>query len=85
MNLLYSFESESLSTAKLFNVENEYYLSITNKNTAEAYLFREPNELVEGFPMYGKTTGITEDLNLDGKINFIIAGESGTIYNYTIE
>lgn len=85
MNLLYSFESESLSTAKLFNVENEHYLSITNRNTAEAYLFREPNELVEGFPMYGKSTGITEDLNLDGKINFIIADESGTIYNYTVE
>ena len=85
MNLLYSFESKSLSAAKLFNVKNEHYLSITNKNTAEAYLFREPNELVEGFPMYGKTTGITEDLNLDGKINFIIADESGTIYNYTVE
>ena len=85
MNLLYSFENESLSAAKLFNVEDEYYLSITDTNTAEAYLFREPNELLEGFPMYGKTTGIAEDMNLDGKINFITAGESGTLYNYAVE
>ena len=85
INLLYSFENESLSEAKLFNVENEYYLSITDTNTAEAYLFREPNELLEGFPMYGITTGIAEDMNLDGKLNFIAAGESGTLYNYAVE
>ena len=85
MNLLYSFENESLSAAKLYNVEDEHYLSITDTNTAEAYLFREPNEMVEGFPMYGTTTGITEDMNLDGKINFITAGESGTLYNYAVE
>ena len=85
MNLLYSFENKSLSVAKLFNVENEHYLSVTDTNTAEAYLFREPNEMVEGFPMYGKTTGIAEDINLDGKINFITAGEYGTLYNYTVE
>ena len=85
MNLLYSFENESLSAAKLYNVENEYYLSITDTNTAEAYLFREPNEMVDGFPMYGITTGIAEDVNLDGKINFITAGESGILYNYAVE
>ena len=85
MNLLYSFENESLSAAKLYNVENEHYLSITDTNTAKAYLFREPNELLEDFPMYGITTGITEDINLDGNINFITAGESGTIYNYVVE
>ena len=85
MNLIYSFENESLSAAKLYNVEDEHYLSITDTNTAEAYLFREPNEMVEGFPMYGTTTGIAEDMNLDGKINFITAGESGTLYNYAVE
>ena len=85
MNLLYSFENKSLSVAKLFNVENEHYLSVTDTNTAEAYLFREPNEMVDGFPMYGITTGIAEDVNLDGKINFITAGESGTLYNYAVE
>ena len=30
-------------------------------------------------------TGIAEDMNLDGKINFITAGESGTLYNYAVE
>ena len=85
MNLLYSFENESLSAAKLYNVENEHYLSITDTNTGDAYLFREPNELLEDFPMYGITTGIAEDINLDGNINFITAGETGTIYNYVLE
>ena len=80
-----SFEYWISEEFKLFNVEDEYYLSITDTNTAEAYLFREPNELLEGFPMYGKTTGIAEDMNLDGKINFITAGESGTLYNYAVE
>ena len=37
------------------------------------------------FPMYGTKTGIAEDMNLDGKINFITAGESGTLYNYAVE
>ena len=35
--------------------------------------------------MYGTTTGIAEDVNLDGKINFITAGETGTLYNYAVE
>ena len=85
MNLLYSFENESLSAAKLFNVENEHYLSITDTNSAESYLFREPNELLEGFPMYGTTSGISEDINLDGRLNFITTGESGALYNYAVE
>ena len=85
MNLLHSFDNEQLSEAKLYNVKEQHYLSITDSKGSKAYLFREPNDLAEGFPIYGKTTGIVEDTDLDGKLNFITAGESGIIYNYAAE
>jgi len=85
MNLLHTFDHEHLSEVKLYKVEEQHYLSITDTKTSQAYLFRAPNELTEGFPLYGKTTGIVEDTDLDGKLNFITAGESGIIYNYAAE
>ena len=85
MNLLYTFDNKELSEAKLSKIKKQYYLSITDTKTAQAYLFRAPDDLVEGFPIYGKTSGILQDTDLDGKLNFIIGGESGLIYNYAAE
>ena len=85
MNLKYSFDSEELSTPQITNFENQLYLSITDLEAEEAYLFRSPDELVDGFPLYGKTTGIVRDIDLDKNLNFIVGGESGMIYNYSAE
>ena len=85
MNLKYSFDSEELSTPRITKFENQLYLSITDLEAEEAYLFRSPDELVDGFPLYGKTTGILRDIDLDKKLNFIVGGESGMIYNYSAE
>jgi hypothetical protein len=85
MNFQYSFDNEKLSTPKLTEFKNQLYISITDLTAEEAYLFRSPNELVDGFPLYGKTTGIIRDIDLDQKLNFIIGGESGMLYNYSAE
>lgn len=85
MNLLHSFGSDKLTQAKLYESNTQQYLSITDLKSSQAYLFRAPNDLVEGFPLYGKTTGIARDIDLDDKLNFIVGGESGIIYNYAAE
>lgn len=85
MNFQYSFDNQKLSTPKLTEFKNQLYISITDLTAEEAYLFRSPNELVDGFPLYGKTTGIIRDIDLDEKLNFIIGGESGMLYNYSAE
>lgn len=85
MNLLHSFDSDKLTQAKLYESNSQQYLSITDLKSSQAYLFRAPNDLVEGFPLYGKTTGILNDIDLDEKLNFIVGGESGIIYNYAAE
>ena len=85
MNLHYSFESEELSKPKTWTIENQTYTSITDYQNEEAYLFRNPNDLIDGFPLYGQTSGILKDIDLDKKLNFIIGGESGMIYNYSAE
>ena len=85
MNLKYSFDNEVLSTPKTSVINEQFYLSVTDLKSEEAYLFRSPNELTEGFPLYGKTTGILKDIDLDDKLNFIVGGESGMLYNYSAE
>ena len=85
MNLLHSFDTDDLTEANIYKSESQYYLSITDLKSSLAYLFRAPNDIVEGFPLYGTTSGVLEDLNLDGKLNFIVGGESGIIYNYAAE
>jgi hypothetical protein len=85
MNLKYSFDNEVLSTPKTSVINQQFYLSVTDLKSEKAYLFRSPNELVEGFPLYGKTTGILKDIDLDNKLNFIVGGESGMLYNYSAE
>mgnify|MGYP003385387250 FL=1 len=85
MNLLHSFDTDKLTEANIYKSESQYYLSITDLKSSQAYLFRSPNDIVDGFPLYGTTSGILEDLDLDGKLNFIVGAESGIIYNYAAE
>ena len=85
MNLHYSFESDDLSKPKTWIIENQIYTSITDHQNEESYLFRSPNDLTDGFPLYGKTSGILKDIDLDEKLNYIVGGESGMLYNYSAE
>ncbi len=85
MNLQYSFDNSELSSPLLTKLDEHLYLSITDITAEEAYIFREDGEQVEGYPVYGKTTGILKDINLDTKLNFIVGGESGMLYNYSAE
>lgn len=85
INMIYSFETNKLSDVNLHATNNRYYLSITDTLNSKAYLFDSENDLVDGFPVYGKTKGITNDLDLDGGLNYIIGGESGVIYNYVVD
>jgi len=85
INLLHSFDTDKLTEANIYKSESQYYLCITDIKSSQAYLFRSPNDIVYGFPLYGTTSGILEDLELNGKLNFIVGGESGMIYNYAAE
>ena len=85
MNLLHSFDTDKLTEANIYKSESQYYLSITDLKSSQAYVFRSPNDIVDGFPLYGTTSGILKDLDLNGKLNFIVGGESGIIYNYAAE
>ena len=85
INLQYSFDTNDLTEAIIYKSEAQYYLSITDLKSSQAFLFRAPHDIVEGFPLYGSTNGFLEDLDLNGKLNFIVGGESGIIYNYAVD
>jgi hypothetical protein len=85
MNMLYSFENSQLTNVELSDFNQQPYLSITDTLNSKAYLFSATNDLVDGFPVYGKTIGLINDLDLDGKPNYIIGDESGMLYNYVVE
>jgi hypothetical protein len=85
INLMRSFEEAELLPPKIYDFSDHLYLSITDKKKSKIYLFREPNDIVNGFPLYGSTTGVLKDLNNDGELNLITSGESGTIFNYAVD
>ena len=85
INFFRTFEEAELLPAKIFDISNSLYLSVTDKKNFKVYLFRETNEMVRDFPLYGKTTGILKDLDNNGKLNLICSGESGTIFNYAVD
>ena len=85
MNLRYSFNHNLTSKPVLHSFKNQMYMCVTDFKNEETFLFREPNELIKGFPIYGKTRGILKDLDLDQHLNLIVGGESGLIYNYSAE
>ena len=85
MNLRYSFENENLGVPRLFKESEELYLSILDIESTQSYLFRSTGELMDGFPLYGNNSAQLKDLDLDGKLNYIVAGEDGSLYNYAAE
>ena len=85
INLIRSFEEAELLPPKIYDFSDRMYLSITDKKRSKTYLFREPNDIVNGFPLYGSTTGVLQDLNNDGELNLLTSGESGTIFNYKVD
>ena len=85
INLMYSFDEAELLPAKIFDFSDHFYLSVTDKKGSKTYLFRDTNEIIDGFPLYGKTTGVLQDLNNDGELNLITSGETGTIFNYAVD
>ncbi|MCH1437718.1 MAG: hypothetical protein L7U70_06510 [Flavobacteriales bacterium] len=85
INLIHNFKSENLTDVQLNKIGEQQYLSITDIQSSEAYLFRAPDDMTEGFPVYGTTNGVLEDIDLDGKLNYLIGGDSGMIYNYLVE
>ena len=85
INLIHNFKSENLTDVQLNKIGEQHYLSITDIQSSEAYLFRAPDDIAEGFPVYGITNGVIEDIDLDGKLNYLIGGDSGMIYNYLVE
>lgn len=84
ITLSHEFETDELTEPELKKLNRNYYLGITDTENSKSYLYRAPDNLVEGFPVYGKTAAQIDDIDLDGKINYIIGGESGMIYNYEV-
>ena len=85
INMQHTFENNALKNIRIHNVKNEYFTSITDSKLSQTYLFRESNDLEEGFPIYGNTNSLLKDIDQDGKLNFIVGDASGIIYNYAID
>lgn len=85
MNMRYSLESDLLSESHSKLLNQQLYISITDQKNKQSYLFKSPDELVNGFPVYGTSTAKIDDIDRDGTMNLITIGESGIIYNYAAE
>lgn len=85
LNIKYSFDSDKLSTCATQIINEQLYFAISDLENNQSYLFKESEEPLEGFPVYGSSAPKVSDVDLDGKPNLIVYGESGIIYNYTAE
>lgn len=85
MNASFNLASKQLDFSESLIFNEQIYLSFTDKENNEAYLIVEPDQIADGFPVHGKSLAKISDIDLDGKLNFIVQGESGMLYNYSAE
>jgi len=85
MDATYNLASKQLDFSESLIFNKQIYLSFTDKENNEAYLIVEPDQIADGFPVHGKSLAKISDIDLDGKLNLIVLGESGMLYNYSVE
>ncbi len=72
------------SRPKLFNVNGNLFVGITDLNEGNLYLFKDNAELVEGFPIKGSSSFNLIDSDNDGKLEIISRLDKFSVVSYEI-
>jgi hypothetical protein len=73
------------SKPEIFEIGGKIYISITDTQAGKVYLFNEKGELLPGFPVYGNSTIDLDNLDDEGKLEFVVKGEENRVLVYRLE
>ena len=90
----------ALSKNKIFEIEDIEYtpaygiqvhdlkdrkvISLSNTISRKCYVYSTSGELLEGFPIESVTPALVEDMDNDGRYEFIVGDHIGSLYFYSI-
>ncbi len=77
---LFTLPYGSYSEVKILEFKKNYFITTTDKDTHQVYLFDSNLKLLNQFPVFGFSTAQLDDLNADGKAELIsLDGPDGII------
>jgi hypothetical protein len=77
---LFTLPYGSYAEVKVLEFSNNYFITTTDKDTHQVYLFDSNLNLLNQFPVFGFSTAQLDDLNEDGKAELIsLDGPDGII------
>ncbi|HLU80625.1 MAG TPA: hypothetical protein VK010_00995 [Flavobacteriaceae bacterium] len=73
------------SKPEIFETGGKTYISLTDTQVGKVYLFNKKGELLPGFPVYGNSTIDLDNLDDEGKLEFVVKGEENRVLVYRLE
>ncbi len=72
------------SKPEIFYIKNKLYVSITNIQTSQVFLYDSTGNLQPSFPVYGNSLMSLGNMDKDEALEFVVKGEENTILIYQI-
>lgn len=72
------------SAPKLFYINDKIYVSITDLQSHQIYLYDSQSKLQQNFPVYGNSSIELDNIDKDKNLEFVTKGESNSIIIYQI-
>ena len=69
----------------IYQVGNQTYVTITDTQESRVYVYDAKGELLQGFPVYGKSIAFIADANRNGKPNLIVQTDDQVLTQYSVE
>lgn len=70
---------------QIFRVGNQSLVSLTDIQENKVYVYNAQGELLQGFPVYGKSSASLSDANRNGKPNLVVQTDENSITQYSVE
>lgn len=72
------------SEPKIHELKNKTFVSITDKQAHQVYVYNEKGELLPNFPVYGSSAIALANFDVDKQLEFVVQGEDDGILFYEI-
>jgi hypothetical protein len=69
---------------ELFYIKDKIYVSITDLQTQRVYLYDSQGNLLSGFPVYGTSAIVLDNIDKDSNLEFVTKGENNSILLYQL-
>ncbi len=72
------------TTPQIFYLNDKIYISITDTQAHKVYLFDSNSQLLSGFPIYGNSKIVLQNIDNQGGLELLVKGEDDSILIYNV-